>query len=531
MIHEDRMIKNQSKQSMHQKKQFRRWLVTRRETGMPALTAFLLLVTIVNTIAGCSSGPTPDALADISPTVSSPTPSSTPTLTALPTVPAAKEKATVPPSSTPTWTVTPTYTPSLTPTPTASATRTAVPGPASPTITPTETITPTLTPTLTPTPMFSPTPLPTATYGGDVLHLLLIGLDSTRNLGGQNTDVIIVAAVNKDTKQVSLLSIPRDLWVYIPTYGWSRINVAHKIGHRTGYPGGGPGLLGETIRINIGTPIDHWVRIDFQGFARVVDALGGVDMVVNCPVNLRYEPPTSDEQEEMILEPGVYHMDGATALRYVRTRRGVSDFDRARRQHQFLKAMWDQTKSPDIILKIPALWSALSGSFQTDLELGDVLSLAPLALDIEPQRIRSRYIGPNETRDWTNAEGWQVLLPLPDKIQQTVASLYAPPSATEDQVSAESARVQVRNGTYRQQLAQIGADQLRWHGFNVIDTGPADNPDYKETKIIVFNDKPQALDLLVRLLYVKPENIVRQPDPNQPADIQVILGEDYDPCR
>lgn len=406
-----------------------------------------------------------------------------------------------------------------------------MPGPASPTITPTGTITPTLTPTLTPTPMFSPTPLPTATYGGEVLHLLLIGLDSTRNLGGQNTDVIMVAAVNKDTKQVSLLSIPRDLWVYIPTYGWSRINMAHKIGHRTGYPGAGPGLLGEAIRINIGIPIDHWVRVDFQGFARVVDALGGVDMVVNCPVNLRYEPPTSGEEQEMILEPGIYHMDGATALRYVRTRRGGSDFDRARRQQQFLKAMWDQTKSPDIILKIPALWSALSGSFQTDLALGDVLSLAPLALDIKPERIRSRYIGLNEARDWTNAEGWRVLLPLPDKIQQTVASLYAPPSAAEEQVSAESARIQVRNGTYRQQLAQIGADQLRWHGFNVVDSGLADNPDYKETKLIVFNDKPQALDLLVRLLNVKPENIVYQPDASQPADIQVILGEDYDPCR
>lgn len=254
-------------------------------------------------------------------------------------------------------------------------------------------------------------------------------------------------------------------------------------------------------------------------------------MTVACPVNLRFKPPNSPEEEEMILEPGVYHMDGATALRYVRTRRGGSDFDRARRQQQFLKAVWAQTKSPDIILKIPGLWSALKDSFQTDLDLGDVLSLAPIALDLKPQRIRSRFIGPNETDDWTTSEGWQVLLPLPDRIQAVVASLYAPPSATEDQVANESARIEVQNGTYRPQLALIAADQLRWHGVNVVDTRPADNPGYPQSQIIVYREMPKALDMLVRVLRVKPENVLVQPDPNQPADIKVILGDDYNPCQ
>lgn len=307
--------------------------------------------------------------------------------------------------------------------------------------------------------------------------------------------------------------------------------MAHKIGYRTNYPGSGPGLLAEVLRINLGVPIDHWVRIDFQGFARVVDALGGVDMTVACPVNLRYQPPNSPEEEEMILEPGVYHMDGATALRYVRTRRGTNDFDRARRQQQFLKAVWAQTKSPDIILKIPSLWSALKGSFQTDLELGDVLALAPLALDLKPQRIRSRYIGVNETDDWTTSDGWQVLLPRPDRIQQVVASLYAPPSGDQDQVASEDARIEVRNGTYRPQLGLVAADQLRWYGLNIVDIKPAENPGHPQTKIIVYHEKPKALDMLVRVLNVKPENVLVQPDPNQPVDIKVILGEDYNPCR
>ncbi len=504
-----------------------------RRQGRRSLAAFLLLIVWANVLVGCTSSPTPVPVTDLP----SPTATSTWTPTALPTVPAvarttttATATATSSATATLTRSPTPTFTASPTLTPSATPTQTNTPQPPGPTITPTETITPTPTATLTPTPMFSPTPLPTATYAGDVVHILLIGLDSTQNLSGQNTDVILVAAVNKDTKQVSMLSIPRDLWVYIPTYGWSRINMAHKVGYRTNYPGSGPGLLAEVLRINLGIPVDHWARIGFQGFAKAVDILGGVDMTVSCPVNLRYQPPGSAEEEEMILEPGVYHMDGATALRYVRTRRGTSDFDRARRQQQFLKAVWAQTKSPDIILKIPGLWSAMKGSFQTDLNLGDVLSLAPMALDLEPQRIRSRYIGPNQTKDWTTSDGWRVLLPLPDKIQQVVASLYAPPSATEDQVASEDARIEVRNGTYRPQLGLVAADQLRWYGLNIVDTRPAENPGHPQTQIIVYRDKPKALDMLVRVLKVKPENILIQPDPSQPADIKVILGEDYNPC-
>jgi hypothetical protein len=173
----------------------------------------------------------------------------------------------------------------------------------------------------------------------------------------------------------------------------------------------------------------------------------------------------------------------------------------------------------------------MKDSFETDLSLGDALSLAPIALDLKPQRIRSRYIGPSQTIDWTTSDGWRVLLPDYAKIQQLVASLYGPPSSAEDQVASEAARIQVLNGTWRPQLAMIAADQLRWHGLNVVDTGPADIPNYKQTQIVVFRDKAEALDLLMQLLGVKPENIIYQTDANQSADIQVILGDDYDPCH
>jgi LCP family protein required for cell wall assembly len=347
---------------------------------------------------------------------------------------------------------------------------------------------------------------------------------------------MIVAVVNRTTKQVSMLSIPRDLWVYIPTFGWGRINTAHRIGHRKDYPGQGPALLMRTIEHNFGIPIDHWVRVDLNGFTRAVDELGGVEMTVACPVNLRYRPPTSDQEEEMWLLPGVYHMDGATALRYVRTRRGGDDFQRAPRQQQFLKAVWDQVKGPGLIARIPGLWSALRDSIHTDLGLGEIVSLAPLALEVRPERIRSRYIGLGQVLGWTTKAGARVQLPLHNRIQAQVASLYAPPSAQKDSAAGEAARIQVLNGTQRSQLALVAADQLRWQGLNVAGTGPAQERDHLQTEIIVYEDRPQTLAALLRLLKLKPENVLHQPPANQPSphdqvDILIILGEDYDPCR
>jgi LCP family protein required for cell wall assembly len=381
-----------------------------------------------------------------------------------------------------------------------------------------------------------PTPVSAPILSRDVLHFLLIGADGGPYIKDQHTDTIIVAVLNKNTRQVSLLSIPRDLWVYIPTYGYARINEAHRIGHRRGYPGKGPGLLIDTLKHNLGISIDHWLRIDLQGFARIVDELGGLEMTVVCPVNLRYLPPRSAEEKEMWLMSGVYRMDGATALRYVRTRRGDSDFQRAGRQHQFLKALWSQSKYAGLILKLPALWSALSGSFYTDLTLGDVLALAPMALELRPENIRSHYIGPGQLVGWTTAGGARVQLPQQEKIQQLVASLYAPPPKRVVQVAAEQARILVLNGTQRPQLDRIAANQLRWHGFNVVDAGPAENQHVKHTKIIAFRDRPHALDSLAGLLKVKPKNITVGTDREKrasdlEADLLLIVGEDYDPCR
>jgi hypothetical protein len=123
-----------------------------------------------------------------------------------------------------------------------------------------------------------------------------------------------------------------------------------------------------------------------------------------------------------------------------------------------------------------------------------------------------------------------VLLQRPDRVQAIAKRLASPPDA-EDQVAAEAASIDVRNGTPRANMDRFAADQLRWYGVEIAGTGNADRTDYKTTQIIVYRDKPKAVELLAKLLKVKPANILQQPDPAHAADIQVILGADYDPCK
>jgi anionic cell wall polymer biosynthesis LytR-Cps2A-Psr (LCP) family protein len=265
-----------------------------------------------------------------------------------------------------------------------------------------------------------------------------------------------------------------------------------------------------------------------NGFESVVDALGGVDVVVPCRLRLHYEYSDTGEIVTIYLEPGVHHLNGEEALWFVRTREDYGTHGREHRNQQFLKAVWNQTRNTDLVHKVSALWSALRDSFETDLSLGQVLALVPTALELDEERVRSFYLGREETDPWTTPEGWSVLALDRDKVQELVASLYLPPP--EDPLASEAARIQVQNGTQRAQLELIAADQLQWAGLGVVETGPADHLGYAETEIILFNDKPHSLALVSRLLEVQAERIVRRDDPDSPVDMQVILGEDYDPC-
>jgi LCP family protein required for cell wall assembly len=305
-------------------------------------------------------------------------------------------------------TPTATYLPLATPTPTFLPTARPVGG---------STVMPGRTPTVTPSPTIVPTSVPLLPIGEDTLVFALLGTDEEQTPGSWRTDAIVLAFVESSAKRVSLLSVPRDLWVYIPGHGHERINTVDIMG--------GLDLLDQTFRYNLGVPVHHYVRVNFHGFVRLIDAVGGVTVNVEQALEDRIPDPLSPTGWfEIALEEGSQHLDGQTTLAYCRSRMTTSDFDRSRRQRQVLLALWQQAFTVDTLSQVPELWAALGESFDTDLSVGAGVQLAQAMVDLDVQNVRSASIS-TAVEQWTTPEGAWVLLPHTDAIRQAILDLLS----------------------------------------------------------------------------------------------------------
>lgn len=319
-------------------------------------------------------------------------------------------------------------TPVPTPTPTdePTAVRTETPT-ATATCRPTERP-PTLTPTVstpTPLPTLTPTPIPMAT---DDLNVLLLGSDhrSQQKDASWRTDVLIVVAIRPRAKRVAMFSVPRDLWVTIPDYGESRINVADYLGELRGGPGGGPKLLGATLEQNLGIPINAYVRVDFEGVERIIDTLGGVTITSDRAFDEWMQDSNGEKLLHMQVISGTQHMDGRTALQYARSRIDTSDLDRSRRQQQILLAARDAALRPETLPRLPALLVQLSDTVDTNLRPDQLLSLIELGIRLGHESYRGRVFDKTMVSDWITPQGAMVLLPKREGIDKAWNELLAP---------------------------------------------------------------------------------------------------------
>jgi LCP family protein required for cell wall assembly len=377
-------------------------------------------------------------------------------------------------------------------------------------------------PTATPLPTFTPRPAFPVSIPDHYVNIVLLGSDKRPGSGAWRTDSMIIVSVDTRANVVRLLSLPRDLWVYIPGHGYNRINTADLWGELD-KRGTGPARVKQTIHYNLGIPIHYYVRIDFQGFMQIIDAVGGVDVDVECPL------------PDINLSAGLHHMDGRQALRYARSRKSTNDFDRGRRQRKVLMALWDQALNLDIIPKLPQLWRAMSSTFQTDMTLDQVINMAYVGVRLRPQRILSRAVGPRQVQSWMTPQGAAVLLPREDRIRQLLESFYAPVDT--DQLDAkDKVRVQVLNGSTRRQAEELAAAALRWEGFKVFSASPAESQDQALTKILVYDGNVTAGHEAAQALGV-PTSAVQDvtgteaPDPAQSVDLVIVLGMNYNPCQ
>jgi LCP family protein required for cell wall assembly len=254
---------------------------------------------------------------------------------------------------------------------------------------------------------------PVIPFPDDVVNIAILGSDARPLTGGHRTDTIMIASLDPGRATVTMLSFPRDLYVFIPGWRVDRINVADGRG--------GPELLEQVLLYNFGIPIDFWVRMEFSGFRSLIDSLGGVEVEIG-----RYY---ADEcgGSWMSFPIGVQHMDGFRALCYARMRKAGSDFDRLRRQQELVQAIFTKAVSLNGLSRLPDLYQQFIYLVETDAQLADLLPLLPLAVRVagDSSGLRRYAVDTTMATGWrVPSSGASVQLPNYDAIRAMLAEAF-----------------------------------------------------------------------------------------------------------
>lgn len=363
----------------------------------------------------------------------------------------------------------------------------------------------------------------------ELVNILVLGSDQYAPTQAYRTDVILIVSVNWTTQTVNLLSIPRDLYVYIPGWGMDRINTAELHQTQTNQTNHRLGLLAETIEYNLGLRIDHIARIDFEGFEAVVDLFGGVTVPIDCPVS-GYQPVGDGSWEPFTLEPGLRILDGNMSLWYVRQRMDSSDFDRNRRQQIVLRALWRKVVTSNLAAQLPELWGALSQFVETDVTLDQALLYIPLLTNLNASKIESHFLGLDEVNLGQSPSGASVLFIDHEPLVRTLSYFLTPP--IENQLGGELSHIEVINSSSFPNAEYIVAAQLEWAGLVATPVGSTDVI-IPRTQVYDYAGqfKNKSRETIRQALNITESDVLfAVSEANQPVDFRVVVGDNYRSC-
>ena len=216
----------------------------------------------------------------------------------------------------------------------------------------------------------------------DKSTIMIMGVDERDDDVGRS-DTLMVATIDPKKNQAALLSIPRDTRVKIKGHGYDKINAA--------YAYGGQKLTQDTVEKFISVPMDHYIVINVKAFQRIIDAIGGID--IDVEKRMYYEDPWDDDGGLVInLQPGMQHMDGKTAVTYVRYRDEEGDIGRIGRQQKFMKAVMEKVTSPSIIPQLPSVIKEVLSSVKTDLSFRQLLEFAGTLKESQKNGLKTEMV-------------------------------------------------------------------------------------------------------------------------------------------
>jgi LCP family protein required for cell wall assembly len=379
--------------------------------------------------------------------------------------------------------------------------------------------------------------------GRDRLNILLLGADEQD--GAHNTDTMITVSIDPVSNSVVLFTLPRDVagvpvpagparTFFGPTFRGKINGFFSAVSNRPDlFPGssatrgynGLKAILGELY----GLDIRYFVEVNFEGFEKVVDALGGVTVNVQIPVLDDAYPRPGGILERLYIPAGMQHMTGTQALAYSRSRKTTSDFDRAARQQRVLVSLRNQTDISRILPSIDALAGALRTSIRTDIPRELVPDLLRVAERVGSRSVRSVIFAPPLYGDEVNSPQEYYIAPDVARIRSAVADAFTVDPAfaqQRDAIAAEGASAWVLNGSGRTGEATALAGYLTAHGLAA--TAPNQRPpsSLATTRVVVYNGAEARLPLTIKALeLIFDVDVETRADPSIPVDIVITTGK------
>ncbi|MEK7672596.1 MAG: LCP family protein [Patescibacteria group bacterium] len=380
-------------------------------------------------------------------------------------------------------------------------------------------------------------------------NFLILGNGGKNHDGSDLMDTMIVASLDDEHKLVTMVSIPRDLYITDQIVGSSKINEIYFNANKK-FQDTTQALAHLKTKVEeiVGIPIHYYLRIDFDGFKELVDALGGIDVnVENAIYDPSYPKDGTYDYETFSISAGPHHLDGATALKYARSRKTTSDFDRAERQQQIIYAVKEKALQTEIIFspaKINEILETLKANVDTDITTKEILTLGSLAGDYSANQLSHRLIHDDPTQcggflytpERRFYNGMFVLLPAGGF---EFLHLYSDLNFNQANISKDATRIQLLNGTKTGGVAGETKQILKRFCFNITRHGNGLTKDIQKTTYYYqektdedgnkIPSRPDVIDFLIKLIPGQESTII--PLDYQEyfldADLLIEFGSDY----